>query len=178
MPKQDSYEIYKRIKDVLNTRFFVRYKILIPSEISAKMELAYFWVADNDIELSFFVGFIVSFGIEIIFDVIENGEIRDMFHLLKFAKRVKKNIKEFVNESKDTYPLIRMNDLNIFIREVFRRKYDTKQVVDYMTWLDNNHIGLFDDKIILNKQEIEASFDRYEVSQIKSRRISDVSGTV
>jgi hypothetical protein len=134
------------------------------------MELAYYFVADNDIELSFFVGFMVSFGIEVIFEVIESGHIRDMFHLIKFMKRMKKSLREYVEFNKDTYPLIRIDEMHLVMREFHMRGFTYQEQVKFYEWLKDNAITLFEDRIVLDKEHIENMFAQYEMSKMQIRR--------
>lgn len=165
MSSSDYWEMKQRIKDVLETKYFHKHKILLPSEITYKTELAYYFVAKNDMELSLFISFVVSFGINIIFDVLEKGLIRDVFHLFKLCKTVKNTINNYCEYNKEIHPLISCSDVLYFTSEFLRREYTRQEQIDFMAWFDKHNSTLFEDKMLIGKDEILALFQVYETQK-------------
>lgn len=175
LSSSDYWNIYTKVKEVLETKYFQKHRILLPSEITYKTEIAYHFVAKNDMELSFFVSFIVSFGINIVFEVIEKGYIKDIFHLLKLCKTINKTVLNYCKYNLERSPLLPADCVMYFTSEFLRREYTRTEQIDFIAWFNKNSSYLFEDKMLICKDEIMALFQVYETEKFNQRKWKDVA---
>ncbi len=141
--------------NAIGIKRYRRVAVLVSMKACKQIELIYLYMHKNGIGFHLMMDMFIAFGVDSIFELIENKTITDIWQLLRVMKCMRETVPEYVTESKESQPFVSlstMKDLNDLFHEY---KFNKEQQDSFYRFFMENYIDFLGrDKIIANNHSI------------------------
>jgi DNA ligase 1 len=154
----------KNVERILNTRMYIKKTFLLPIDIFHKMEYVYYHIFENSITFNFFSDVLASISTSIFLELAERGMLRSQLDFLRFISFLKRYLPTIMESSQNSLPFVQLHLIKLFTSEFIQRGYTQKQQGEFFHFLQENCRDIFNDKPVLNYDDIQELFTTFELN--------------
>jgi len=156
---------------VLNMKASREIRIDADTDLLKKIEYVHYLIFRNEITPRIMRTLVFNFGLLCVTELVDNGKVTNIFHLLKIYKTVFNTLKEYVETSLENEPFTPLHVIKKILLEVKARSYSEVQTREFFSFIESLHKEVLNDKIILDEEDWTALFVAFESSKIRMKPI-------
>lgn len=150
---------------------FKRANVLVPLEVTKKMELIYLFMYKHGMSYHFLLDLVMTYGLMTFVDLIEEYKVTSFFQMLKLLKLMKRSMRAFVENAKEIEPIMTLSSMRYFISEMNRRKLSMKDQIEFMNYIDENYKNIIGETIMLSHSEFDKLLTNWIIRKVKVKEI-------
>lgn len=109
---------------------------------------------------------IMSFGTQCFYELVHEHKIKNIWHIIRLMKAVRRTLKAYVEVSKEACPFIQFKDLRYIESEFSKRNLDVCLRLNFIEFVSDRSTEFLGEKIILDREDIEKLLNRWYLIKI------------
>jgi hypothetical protein len=119
-------------------------------------------------QISFYtlIDVIMSFGTQCFYELVHEHKIKNIWHIIRLMKAVRRTLKSYVEVSRESCPFIQFTGLR-YVESVFsQRNLNVQDRLAFIEFVSERSTEFLGEKIILDRDDIEKLLNRWYLIKI------------